>query len=45
MPVMAGSTTLSTAAAVTAASAALPPAFRVSIAATLASGCEVAAIP
>ena len=45
MPVIAGSTTQSTATAATAASAAVPPAFSVSIAARLASGCEVAAIP
>src|SRR5262245_64992325 len=45
MPVMCGSTTLSTATAVTAASAALPPARRHAIAASLASGCDVAAIP
>src|ERR1700674_4206378 len=44
MPVMCGSRTPSCAVAVTAASAALPPARRVSIAASVASGCEVAAI-
>src|SRR5262245_15839400 len=45
MPVMCGSTTHSTATAVTAASVALPPARSVSTAARLASGCEVAAMP
>jgi len=45
MPVICGSTTHSTAAAVTAASAALPPARNASMAARLARGCEVAAIP
>jgi len=45
MPVIAGSTTHSVATAATAASAALPPAFSVSMAAMLASGWEVAAIP
>ncbi len=45
MPVMCGSSTPSAATAVTAASAALPPARSVSSAATLASGCEVATIP
>src|ERR1700694_4163545 len=44
MPVMCGSRTPSNAIAVTAASAALPPARSVSIAASVASGCEVAAI-
>src|SRR5258708_1078946 len=45
MPVIWGSTTASVAAAATAASAAVPPALRVSIATWLASGCEVAAMP
>ena len=45
IPVICGSTTHSTATAVTAASTALPPARRVSTAARLASGCEVAVIP
>ena len=45
MPVMCGSITHSTATAVTAASAALPPARSTSIAASVASGCEVAAMP
>src|SRR3977135_3782564 len=45
MPVMCGSSTPSAATAVTAASAAVPPARSVSSAATLASGCEVATIP
>src|SRR3954464_12450609 len=45
IPVMCGSITPRTAAAVTAASAALPPPRRVSIAASVASGCEVAAMP
>src|SRR5262245_23168981 len=45
MPVMCGSITHSTATAVTAASTALPPARRTSIAANVASGCEVAAMP
>src|SRR5438477_330786 len=45
IPVMCGSTTHSTASAVTAASAALPPARSVSIAASDANGCEVAAMP
>src|SRR5262245_3687505 len=45
MPVMCGSTTHCTATAVTAASAALPPARSVSIAASVASGWEVAAMP
>src|SRR5215467_5811302 len=40
-----GSTTASVAAAATAASAAVPPALRVSIATWVASGWEVAAIP
>src|ERR687885_824118 len=43
MPVDCGSTTASTAAAAIAASMALPPAFRISIAATVASGWEVEA--
>ena len=45
MPVMCGSTTHSVATAATAASAAVPPARKVSIAASVASGCEVAAMP
>src|SRR5215475_6372527 len=45
MPVIAGSMTQSIATAVTAASAAVPPARRVSTAASVASGCEVAAMP
>ena len=45
IPVMAGSTTQSTAEAVTAASTALPPAFRHSTAASVAIGAEVAAMP
>src|SRR5664279_6532577 len=45
MPVICGSTTQSVATAATAASAALPPARNVSMAARLASGCEVAAMP
>src|SRR5688572_18678942 len=45
MPVIAGSTTHSTATAATAASAAVPPAFSVSTAVRVASGCEVAAMP
>ena len=44
-PVMAGSTTQSTAEATTAASAALPPARSVSMAARVARGAEVAAMP
>ena len=44
-PVMAGSTTQSTAEATTAASAALPPARSVSMAASVARGAEVAAMP
>src|ERR1043166_2519443 len=44
MPVIAGSTTPSSATAVTAASAAVPPARNVSIAACVASGWEVAAM-
>src|SRR5690348_16270459 len=44
MPVMCGSTTHNTAQAATAASAALPPSRRMSIAARLASGCDVAAM-
>src|SRR5579875_874700 len=44
IPVMCGSTTHSTAAAATAASAAVPPSRSVSIAASVASGCDVAAI-
>src|SRR5438477_8959829 len=44
MPVDCGSTTPCTAAAQTAASMALPPARSMSIAARVASGCEVAAI-
>jgi hypothetical protein len=42
MPVMAGSTTPCTATAAMAASTALPPAFRISMAASEARGCEVA---
>src|SRR5215470_7937228 len=45
IPVICGSTTHSTATAATAASAALPPARKVSIAASDASGWEVAAMP
>ena len=45
MPVMCGSITHSTATAVTAASTALPPARSTSMAASVASGCEVAAMP
>src|SRR6476619_5953647 len=45
MPVMCGSITHSTATAVTAASTALPPARSTSTAASVASGCEVAAMP
>src|SRR5881409_990487 len=45
MPVICGSITQSTATAVTAASTALPPARSTSIAASVASGCEVAAMP
>src|SRR5262245_23717733 len=45
MPVMCGSTTHSTATAVTAASAAEPPARSTSTAALVASGCDVAAMP
>src|SRR5712691_3051620 len=45
MPVICGSSTLSVATAVTAASAAVPPARSASIAASVASGCEVAAMP
>jgi hypothetical protein len=45
MPVIAGSTTHSVATAAIAASAAVPPALSVSMAAMVASGCEVAAIP
>src|ERR1700716_4391830 len=45
MPVMGASSPPSAATAVTAASAAVPPARSVSSAATLASGCEVATIP
>ena len=45
MPVMCGSTTQSVAQAATAASAALPPARNMSIAASVASGWEVAAMP
>ena len=44
MPVDCGSTTARTAAAVTAASMALPPARKVSTAAAVANGCDVAAI-
>ena len=44
MPVICGSTTHSTATAATAASAALPPERITSSAASVASGCEVAAI-
>src|SRR4051794_27508952 len=45
MPVMCGSITHSTATAVTAASTALPPARSTSSAASVARGCEVAAMP
>src|SRR5665213_3654484 len=45
MPDMCGSTTHSVATAETAASAALPPSRRTSIAARVASGCDVAAMP
>src|ERR1041385_7817216 len=45
MPVICGSITQSTATAVTAASTALPPERSTSIAASVASGCEVAAMP
>src|SRR5476649_2223988 len=45
MPVMCGSTTHSVATAATAASAAVPPARSASTAASVASGCEVAAMP
>src|SRR5258708_36272505 len=45
MPVMCGSTTQSPATGVTAASTALPPARNTSMAASVASGCEVAAMP
>ena len=45
MPVICGSTTPSAATAVTAASAAVPPARNVAIAISLASGWEVAAMP
>src|SRR3954470_21833387 len=45
MPVMCGSITQSTAIAVTAASTALPPRRMTSMAASVASGCEVAAMP
>jgi len=45
MPVIAGSITASAAAAAIAASTALPPARSVSIAISVASGCEVAAAP
>ena len=45
MPVMAGSTTQSVATAATAASAAVPPARSASMAASVASGCDVAAMP
>src|ERR1700686_4342428 len=45
MPVICGSTTHTTAPAPTAASAALPPARSASTAASVASGCEVAAMP
>jgi len=44
-PVDCGSATAWTAAAATAASTALPPARRISTAAKVAAGCEVAAIP
>ena len=44
MPVIGHSTTASTPAAAIAASTALPPAFRVSIATRLAAGCDVAHI-
>src|SRR3954468_1441081 len=45
MPVICGSITQSTATAVTAASTALPPRRITSMAASVASGCEVAAMP
>src|SRR6185503_19162950 len=45
MPVMCGSTTQSVATAATAASAAVPPSRRISMAASVARGCEVAAMP
>ena len=45
MPVLCGSTTPSTAQAATAASVALPPSRSTSIAVSVASGCEVAAMP
>jgi hypothetical protein len=45
MPVIAGSTTHCTATAASAASIALPPALSISIAANVASGCDVAAMP
>lgn len=45
MPVMCGSTTPCIATAASAASMALPPAFRISKAARVAAGCDVAAIP
>jgi hypothetical protein len=45
MPVMCGSITHKTATAVSAASTALPSARSTSIAASVASGCEVAAMP
>src|ERR1051325_5148855 len=45
MPVICGSITQSTATAVTAASTALPPERSTSIAASVANGCEVAAMP
>src|SRR4051812_4596694 len=45
MPVICGSTTHSTATAATAASAAVPPSRKVSTAARVASGCDVAAMP
>src|SRR4051812_5784065 len=45
MPVIAGSITDNVATAATAASAALPPARRMSTAARLAKGCAVAAMP
>src|SRR5512146_774703 len=45
MPVMCGSTTHKVATAATAASAAVPPSRSTSRAASVASGCEVAAMP
>jgi hypothetical protein len=45
IPVDCGSTTVSVADAATAASTALPPRFSTSIAESVASGCDVAAMP